>query len=200
MKPVRSLGIGLVLLALIGAGAVAHHKLLRWKKFATVEPGVLYRSGQLRDWQLRQAISRYGIKTVFSFTYTDYTREAALCAEMGVRHHFCYLPGDGVGPDEPYLRFLEIARNPECQPLLVHCSAGVQRTGGAVALYRMVYHQWEFEAAIDEMIAMGNDGKREQIEQLRRLSTVVITPHASALAALPNNQARENGDSDQTTR
>lgn len=155
--------------ALAGGGAVFQHKVLRWKRFATVEPGVLYRSGILRDWQLRRAIDKYGIKTVFALTFTNNAGEQKVCDEMGVRRHFCYLSGDGVGPDDPYLRFLQVMQNPDNHPVLVHCSAGVQRTGGAVALYRVLFQDWEFDQAIEEMIEMGNEGKQEQIDQLRRI-------------------------------
>ena len=163
----------LVLLALAGlagiGGAVYHHKCLRWKRFATVTPGELYRSGDLRDWQLRQAVAQFGIKTVFSFTHTGNAAEQALCDELGVQRHFHYLAGNGQGPDEPYLRFLQIAQDPANRPILVHCSAGVQRTGGAVALYRAVLQGWPIDRAVQEMIAMGNEGNREQIEQLERI-------------------------------
>lgn len=157
------------LAVLTASGAVFYRKVLWWKRFAVVEPGVLYRSGILRDWQLRRAIEKYNIKTVFALTYTNNAGEQRVCDEMGVRRHFVYLAGDGVGPDDPYLRFLQIAQNPENHPILVHCSAGVQRTGGAVALYRILFQDWDFDRAIQEMIAMGNDGKQDQIDQLRRI-------------------------------
>lgn len=158
-----------LLVATAIGGAVGYHKLLRWRRFDVVEPGVLYRSGILKDWQLRRAIQRYGIKTVFSFTFTNHRREEEVCREEGVRRYFQYLPGDGVGTDDPYLRFLQIAQDPANHPILVHCSAGVQRTGGAVALYRIFFQRWRFEDAVAEMIAKGNEGEKAQIAQLRDL-------------------------------
>jgi protein tyrosine/serine phosphatase len=60
---------------------------------------------------------------------------------------------------------------------LVHCSAGVQRTGGAVALFRMIEQGWTPEAALAEMRTRGNDGNDMQRNQLltlhRRLTTDV---------------------------
>lgn len=159
-----------VVLALVGiavGGGIAYHKLLEWKRFDVVDSGVLYRSGLLKDWQLRRAIKKYKIKTVFSLTFTNNEGEAAVCKEAGVKRYFQYLPGDGVGTDDPYLRFLEVAQDPSNHPILVHCSAGVQRTGGAVALYRIFYQQWRFEDAIKEMIAKGNEGESAQVAQLR---------------------------------
>jgi hypothetical protein len=159
----------LALLVLSGVGRWTYIQYFAWKKFAVVADGSLYRSGLLRPDQLAEAIDRYKIKTVFSFTYSDRREYEKICRQKGVKRYFAYLPGDGVGPDDPYLRFIEIASNPDHYPLLVHCSAGVQRTGGAVALYRSVVEGWDFDRAIEEMIAMGNEGRPEQIDQLRHL-------------------------------
>lgn len=166
----RSLAAVVAVLAVLAGSAVVARKQLRWKKFAEVEPGVLYRSGMLKPWQLKQLIRDRGIKTVFSLTFTENAAEESICNANGVRREFHYLSGDGVGPDDPYLKFLEVASRPENQPILVHCSAGVQRTGGAVALFRVVQQAWPIEKALDEMNAMGNDGNAPQREQIRRLA------------------------------
>lgn len=167
-RSVLMLGVTLLAVGAIGS-AVAYHKLYRWKRFEVVEPGVLLRSGSLKGWQLEEAIRRYGIKTVFSFTFTRNDEEQWICDRAGVKRYFHYLPGDGVGTDDPYLRFLQVAAEPQNHPILVHCSAGVQRTGGAVALYRLFFQRWRFEDAIQEMIDKGNEGKREQIAQLKAI-------------------------------
>lgn len=166
----RTLLVAVAALAALGAGAsVYHHKCLWWRKFDQVDDGV-YRSGRLHEWQLRDAIERYELRTVFSLTTTNDAMERRVCDELGVRRHLCYLPGDGVGTDDPYLRFLEVVSDPANRPILVHCSAGVQRTGGAVALYRVCKQDWQFDDAIEEMIAFGNEGRPNQIEQLRDLA------------------------------
>jgi tyrosine-protein phosphatase SIW14 len=161
--------VSLLLLMTGGASWWVYEKCFAWKKFAVVADGILYRSGLLRPEQLAEAIDRYQIKTVFSFTYSGADDCQKVCQEKKVRRYFAYLPGDGVGPDDPYLRFIEIASDPANQPLLVHCSAGVQRTGGAVALFRSVVQGWDFQRSVAEMVSMGNEGRTEQIEQLRHL-------------------------------
>ena len=74
-KPSRHrLALGLTLLGLLslagtGVGMGLYHvsNTLIWDRFDTVKPGVLYRSGQLSEGQLREAIKRYGIRTVVNF-------------------------------------------------------------------------------------------------------------------------------------
>lgn len=166
----------LVAVVLTTSFAVIYHRFLAWKRFDVVAEGELYRSGILRDWQLRDAIETYGFKTVFSLTFTDHVKHQRICREMGVKRYFSYLPGDGVGPEDPYLRFLQIAADPANHPILVHCSAGVQRTGGAVALYRTAIQGWDFDAAIQEMVAKGNKGKPTQVELLRQLNDKLVSP------------------------
>jgi protein tyrosine/serine phosphatase len=158
-----------------GAGFVVYEKHFAWKRFDVVADGEIYRSGLLTESQLAQAIDRYQIKTVFSFTFSKHDAHEHVCDEKGVRRYFAYLPGDGVGPDDPYLRFLEIASDPAHRPILVHCSAGVQRTGGAVALYRSVVQGWDFDKAIEEMIDHGNEGLAAQIDQLRQLHVRLVS-------------------------
>lgn len=169
MNHLRCMLLMVLIAGVACGGGWAYLRWTTWKRFAVVEPGVLYRSGMMRPEHFRQALRAYGIRTVFSLTFTDNERVESVCHEAGVQRHFHYLAGNGVGPDDPYLRFLEIVQDPANHPVLVHCSAGVQRTGGAVALFRMQLQGWSFDNAIAEMIRLGNDGNAPQREQLRRL-------------------------------
>ena len=45
--------------------------------------------------------------------------------------------------------------DPMTKPVLVHCFAGIHRTGGYVALYRMEHNGWTADDAIAEMKSMG---------------------------------------------
>ena len=161
----------LALFALVagGGGAWSAYQSRAAKNFAVVEPGVLVRSGRVKPDYLAELVRRHNIKTVFSFTFAGDAEERAACDALGVARHFQYLAGDGVGPDEPYLRFLEIVADPANCPMLVHCSAGVQRTGGATLLFRVLRQGWSWNQAYAEMLAMGNDGNRPQREQLQAL-------------------------------
>src|SRR5262249_18518804 len=52
-------------------------------------------------------------------------------------------------------RFLQIMDNPANYPVLVHCFAGIHRSGAYCAVYRMEYEHWSKARAIAEMKACG---------------------------------------------
>ena len=51
--------------------------------------------------------------------------------------------------------FLDVATDPACRPVLVHCAEGRDRTGICVAAYRRVVDGWSVEDARREMRAYG---------------------------------------------
>ncbi len=55
---------------------------------------------------------------------------------------------------EPGVRkFREVMSDPNNYPVLVHCTAGIHRTGAYCAIYRMEFEHWTNERAIDEVKA-----------------------------------------------
>lgn len=124
-----------------------------WERFDTVKPGVLYRSGQLSTAQLREAIDRYGIRTVVNFQVRDRTlvEEEALVQGMGLKFVNLPMPGDGFGEESQFREFLALVDDPENRPVLIHCAAGTCRTGAAVALYRFERDGWSIDDVSDEM-------------------------------------------------
>jgi tyrosine-protein phosphatase SIW14 len=83
-----------------------------------------------------------------------------LCRQLGV--NYVHLAPDLVsrrtirekrasGIDQ----FLEVMDNPANHPVLLHCRAGLHRTGVLVAIYRMEYQGWSKLQAMQELKDMG---------------------------------------------
>ncbi len=169
-----------IALAIVCAGApityfAAARPNLEPKRFGVVEEGKLYRSGELTTAALAKVVRERGIRTIIDFGAfepgsADEAREQRSAQALGVTRFVLRLEGDGTGNLNNYVRALEIMNDPARQPVLVHCSAGTQRTGCAVALYRKVHTGASVDALIDEARQYDHDPKdnphvREILEQ-----------------------------------
>lgn len=145
------------------------------RNFHAVEPGVLYRCGQLTPTGLKYALHRHRIKTVVTLrTVRDPDKpyldewEADGCATHGVRHirivpRPWLVDAKGELPAEEVVReFLAVMDDPANHPVLVHCFAGVHRTGTLCAVYRMEYQGWTPDRAIAEMEGYGFEPGRDR--------------------------------------
>jgi hypothetical protein len=151
----------------------AHHKRLR-----EVAPGVLVRSGQLTAEGFRDAVRRFGVHTVvncqnedgrneFSDPQLPHTfwdsrpvRESDLCRELGVRYvhldpDLASNRTDSSARPAVIDEFLAVLDDPAARPVLLHCKAGLHRTGVLTAVYRMEYEGWGPRAALAELKAHG---------------------------------------------
>ncbi len=148
-----------VLIAIGVGGGVFWHKVVREqlfpKNFGVVAEGRVFRSGELTERMLRHVIEEHEIRTVidlgaWSPSEPEFAREQAVCEELGVTRHVFGLVGDGSGDPNRYVDALRVMTDPEAQPVLVHCAAGAQRTGGVVMMYRRLVDGQSFETAYEE--------------------------------------------------
>ncbi|MFO0547168.1 MAG: tyrosine-protein phosphatase [Polyangiaceae bacterium] len=141
------------------SGAAAAARDPRWAHY-TPEEGVpnlykvsdgLYRSGQPNA-EGFQNLAKLGVKTVVNLraTHSDAGKIGSTPLE------YVSLPTVVWEADEgALLAFLRVASDPTKRPVVVHCTYGADRTGAAVALYRMVVEGWSREDAIREMVDGG---------------------------------------------
>lgn len=129
------------------------------KRLGVVVPKQLYRSGQLHPALVEDVLRVRGIDLVIDMTRQvegDPYQEAEQQAVENLNIEHLRLPGlggDGLGDPNRYIEALiaiDQAMDAD-QQVLVHCAAGSQRTGGVVALYRLLFEQWETDRIIDEM-------------------------------------------------
>jgi protein tyrosine/serine phosphatase len=132
------------------------------KNFGIVEPGSIFRAGQISPSLIKKTFEENRIKIVVDLTVpvaTDTEQQAELAAakELGVEHLTFPLRGDGTGDIARYADAIEAIQRArkENKPVLIHCSAGAQRTGGVVAGYRMLVEGKPPDEARAEMVRYG---------------------------------------------
>jgi protein tyrosine/serine phosphatase len=147
----RCFALTLLPLALSGCFASSETKAVF--NVHTVEPGVLLRGGQPDEKGLRELKKEFGVTTVVNFNDVTNDSEAKTAAKVGLN----YLPL----PDNPWkddgdaemiMQFLKVVRDRERNGVVyVHCKTGMERTGAAVAAYRVVECGWSAEKALTEL-------------------------------------------------
>lgn len=150
-----TLGVSLALFITVAPAVYFRYHYTDHKRLRVVEPGVLYRSGQLSADGFTEAVLRYQIRTIINamdevpdpdlasnWWRLGTIKESELCRQLGVR--YVHLKPDTVsrrtipgGRPEAIDQFLEILDDPTNHPVLLHCRAGLHRTGVLTAVYRM---------------------------------------------------------------
>jgi tyrosine-protein phosphatase SIW14 len=135
-----------------------------FRNFRVVHEGVLYRSAQLDLDGLKRLVHDYGIKTIISLREGDAAadqQEAEWAAKVSINHvrippRLWAPEDDGAVPAEQGLAtFRQVMNNPANHPVLIHCFAGIHRTGAFCAVYRMQYQGWNNREALSELRALG---------------------------------------------
>jgi protein tyrosine/serine phosphatase len=158
---------GLLTVAAIIGGPIGYvtYRNANFRGFRAVEPGVLYRSGQMSQAGLERVIADYGIRTVITLRdpvvsgkEPDWGEEE-FCCERDLKYYriapaHWESPNGGPAPaDAGVQTFLRVIDNPANLPVLIHCFAGVHRTGAYLAVYRMEFNHWSNTQALDELRA-----------------------------------------------
>lgn len=174
LNVVRWLLAGIVLALVVGPPlALYRFEYIQSKRFREVTPGRFYRSGQMTVTGLRDVIERFHIKTVINLQHEeqdpflvehwlgrDTIKESELCQQLGVRYVLLtpdLLPPDNRLDQQPpaVAEFLRILDDESNYPILLHCKAGLHRTGRLTAIYRMEYQGWTAGEALRELRANG---------------------------------------------
>ena len=132
------------------------------KRFGIVEQGSIYRSGQISAPLIKKTLLNYNIRVIVDLTGEDpndidQQAEKKAAAELGIEVKRYPLRGNGTGDVNNYARaVIAIAdagkRN---LPVLVHCAAGAQRTGGVIAAYRLLVQKKDPAFITSEMKRYG---------------------------------------------
>jgi len=146
----------------------ASYRHTNLRNFRVVKPGLLYRSGQMTVAGWERVINDHGIKTVVSLRDTkvdgkpppdkaeeEYVRKLDLGYLRLAPQPWWGRPNAPIPADANVAKFLAVMDDPKSYPVLVHCFAGIHRTGAYLAIYRMEYDRWDNAAALAELRANG---------------------------------------------
>lgn len=117
---------------------------------AVVVPGRLYRSAQPDERLIEYLHERYGIGRITTLNGRREHRYHAHARALGIEVHRFAWTSKRVPPDAELREVLGLIRG-STQPVLVHCAAGKDRTGYAIASYRMLEQDWPLEETLEEM-------------------------------------------------
>jgi hypothetical protein len=165
---------GGLFLLVVAAPAVAYRVTYTYgKRLREVVPGRFYRSGQMTAAGFADTVARFDIHTIINVQDDvpdpdidlDYwsgrtVKESALCRRLGVRFVQIapdLIPRRRLPGERPRAidEFLAVMDDEASYPVLLHCRAGLHRTGVLAAVYRMEYQGWTPAAAFRELKAHG---------------------------------------------
>ncbi len=214
-----TLGVIVALVVLGPPVAVYRAQYIHAKRFREVEPGRLYRSGQMTANGFRDTIDRFRIKTVVNLQHEEpdpfladnwlgkgKIRESELCKQLGVRYVLLtpdvLPPGNTLETQPPAVTdWVAILDDPANYPILLHCKAGLHRTGRLTAIYRMEYHGWTQGEALRELRANGygyvaaSEGDEFVIQFIQNYKprSAVVRGICEAGSAVSNSTAKPEG-------
>ena len=201
--------VALAAIALIAAGASAvalrKSEELRPKRLVAVEPGGLYRSGQISPRLIRGVLEDLGIRRVVWMLHYDEAKpshraEKAAIEALGIERMHFPLRGDGTGKLSRYADAIAAVHEARQagEPVLVHCAAGSRRSAAVVAMYELLVEGRPVDAAYRELDRFGarpvadspllpylNENMRELAEELVERGVIERVPDPLPLLRPP---------------
>jgi protein tyrosine/serine phosphatase len=128
------------------------------KRFGVVEQGRIYRSGQISAPLMKKFLTKHNIRVIVDLTGNDpndpdQQAEKKAAAELNITALRFPLGGKGTGDVNSYANAVAAIADAQKNnlPVLVHCAAGAQRTGGVIAVYRLLVQKKDPVFVISEM-------------------------------------------------
>lgn len=162
-----------LVVVVIGAGIWIWEELLEDhiipKRWGVVEPGKIYRSGQLSATLVKKTLKKHNIAVIVNLCGNvpgdkDQEAEKRAAAELGIEMLRFPLKGNGTGDIRNYAQAIAaiVDAKKQGKPVLVHCAAGAQRTGGVIACYRVLVEKKPPSFAYTELVRYGWDPDDDQ--------------------------------------
>jgi len=120
--------------------------------FGEVTPN-LFRGGQPGTDGL-ETLRKMGVSIDIDMRSTKSSHEESVASKLGIEYvsipWHCPFPSDPV-----FVRFLKVIEQNRGKKIFVHCRLGDDRTGMAIASYRMAEEGWSTDEALNEMRVFG---------------------------------------------
>ena len=159
--------LALSLLFALSVFGVTYGVLNHQANWGVVEPGKIFRSATVSKYLIRQKLEENRIGTIVFLSRdtgddADLAAERRIADEMGIKFLNFPMNGDGVATPDQYTAALTAVCQAKEQgkPVLIHCHSGAQRTGGVVAMYRMLVEGKSQPEAYSELVHYGFNPKR----------------------------------------
>ena len=141
---------------LVGGSVIGAYFLILQSRgnFHEIIPGELYRSAQLSPEQLEAYVSTYKIKTVINLRGSNpddawYKNEMAVAAKLNLNHVDYPISRKYTINSKQAQELADIMRDAP-KPVLIHCKAGIDRTGFVTAVYLTAVAKQPEENALEQ--------------------------------------------------
>lgn len=115
----------------------------------------IYRGGEPSAEDLKVLFDVFGVKTILSLDGTIASQISSIVKSLGMKHIIVPISGFDSFELMKYLQNHIISILNNNQPIYIHCRHGSDRTGMAVALYRINQQGWSVDDALREAESYG---------------------------------------------
>jgi tyrosine-protein phosphatase SIW14 len=128
-------------------------------------------------------LAKFGIKTVIDLRGEKSEKNEVESAGM----HYIRLAWSGykAPSDEQMASVLALLNDNSAWPVFVHCRRGADRTGTAIACYRIAHDHWTNQQALEEAKSFGMSSMEVAMQHFILRFTAPTAPAAPTTAALP---------------
>jgi protein tyrosine phosphatase (PTP) superfamily phosphohydrolase (DUF442 family) len=152
--------------AVLGLGALGltlrKSEDLRPKRLVEIEPGLLYRSGQISPRLIHGVLEDLGIRRVVWMLHYDEAKashraEREAIDALGIERLHFPMRGDGTGKVSRLADAIAAVHQAReaGEPVLVHCAAGSRRAAAVVAMYQLLVEGRPVELVYRELDRYG---------------------------------------------
>jgi tyrosine-protein phosphatase SIW14 len=102
-------------------------------------------------------LAQTGIRTVIDLRGAEHSEadEKRIVESAGMRYVSIPMKGMRTPTDDQISRALKVMKDPNAEPVFVHCRRGADRTGAVIGCYRISHDHWDSASALQEASSYG---------------------------------------------